>query len=110
MAQLEKLKKADLVKLARELRQENKILKMEVENVNNKELDDSKLPLTAATVYRKGDSEYVMEVLKYSPESSNVKLEKQMVESTKELALYRLQTVIAERFYHQNYNKESKGE
>ena len=107
MAQLEKLKKADLVKLARELKQENKLLKKELENVQSGELDDSKLPLFAHTYYRDGD-DHVVDVMKYSPESNNVKVIEKIVEHSKDVALYKLEMVIAEKFHQQVYEKENK--
>jgi|11_taG_2_1085331.scaffolds.fasta_scaffold01085_15 hypothetical protein len=106
MAQLEKLKKADLVKLARELKQDNKLLKKELENVQSGELDDSKLPLYAHTYYKDGDK-HVVDVMKYSPESNNVKVIEKIVENTKELALFKLEMVIVDKFHQQVYERSN---
>lgn len=106
MAALEKLKKTDLIKLTRDLKQENKILKKELENLKSGELDDSKLPLFAHTYYKKGNT-HIVEVMKYSPNSNNVKVIQTIEEQSKELALYKLEMVIAEKFYQQVYNEEA---
>jgi hypothetical protein len=100
--QLEKLKKAELVKLARELRQENKLLKKQVDNVKNVELDDSKLPLLAHTYYKQ-DGQHIVDIVKYSPASNNVKLHKRLVESTKYLALHKMDINVAEHLDEQTY-------
>ena len=92
---LEKLKKADLIKLARELKQENKLLKKQVDNVKNVELDDSKLPLIAHTYYQQGKI-HIVDIFKYSPESNNVKLIKRIEESSKELALHKMDINVVE--------------
>lgn len=107
MAQLEKLTKKDLVALARELKQENKLLKKELENVQSGELDDSKLPLYAHTYYREGD-DHIVDVMKYSPESNNVKIIEKITEPSRDLALYKLEMVIAEKFHQQVYQRENK--
>lgn len=99
--QLEKLKKADLIKLARELKQENKLLKKEVTNVKNGELSDDKLPLIAATSYKNAEGQYFVDILKYSPDENLVKLDKRIEETTSELALYKLEMVIAEQMVNQ---------
>lgn len=106
MAALEKLKKTDLIKLTRDLKQENKLLKKELENLKTGELDESKLPLFAHTYYKKGNM-HVVEVMKYSPNSNNVKVIQTIKEQSKELALYKLEMVIAEKFYQQVYNEEA---
>lgn len=105
MAALEKLTKKDLIALARELKQENKLLKKELENLKNGELDENKLPLFANTYYKNGNS-HIVDILKYSPESNNVKVVQQIKENSKELALYKLEMVIAEKMYQQVYNSE----
>lgn len=107
MASLDKLKKTDLVKLARELKQENKLLKKELENVQSGELDDSKLPLFAHTYYKDGDK-HIVDVMKYSPESNNVKIVEKITETSKELALYKLEMVIADKFHQQVYERSKE--
>jgi len=105
MAALEKLTKKDLVALARELKQENKLLKKQLDNLQKGELDESKLPLFANTYYKKGNS-HIVDIMKYSPESNNVKIVQQIKENSKELALYKLEMVIAEKMYQQVYTSE----
>lgn len=105
MATLENLKKSDLVKMTRDLKQENKLLKKEIESLKAGELDDNKLPLYAHTYYKNGNK-HIVEVMKYSPESKNVKIIQKIEEQNKELALYKLEMVIAEKFYQQVYNEE----
>ena len=109
MSALEKLKKTDLIKLARELKQETKLLRKELENLQSGELDESKLPLYAHTYYKEGD-QHVVDVMKYSPESNNVKVIEKIVERSKEIALYKLEMVIAEKFHQQVYKKENVNE
>lgn len=99
--QLEKLKKAELVKLARELKQELKAKKKEVDSV-----DPDKLPLIAQTYYRNGD-DHVVEIFKYSPKNGQTVLVEKIVESNKELALYKLEMAIAERLMEQVYQEEA---
>lgn len=106
MAALDKLKKADLVKLARELKQENKLLKKEVENVTTQNVDESKLPLTAVTCYKKADGDFRLDILKYCPDNSNVKVVKSVSETTRELALFKLEMVIAEDIMQQELKNE----
>ena len=103
--QLEKLKKTELVKLARELRQKIKLLEKQVSNVKNVELDDSKLPLLAQTFYRQGDN-YVVDVFRYSPKSGNVKPFKKIVESTKHLGLHKLDINVAELIQDQKFEED----
>lgn len=98
--ELEKLKKTDLVKLARELRQEVKLLKKQVENVKTVELDDSKLPLLAHTYYRKGNN-HIVDIFRYCPTNNNIKLVNRIEETNKALALYRLEMNIAEQIESQ---------
>lgn len=96
MAALEKMTKKDLVALTRELRAETKLLRKELEDLKAGELDEKTLPLYAGTYYNNG-GKFTVDVLKYSPESNNVKVVDRIEESTKELALYKLEMVIAEK-------------
>ena len=100
MAALEKLTKKELISLTRNLKQENKFLKKELEKIKNGELEENNFPLFAGTCYKAGDK-HVVDVLKYSPESHNVKVVQKIEETTKELALYKLEMVIAEKMHQQ---------
>lgn len=104
MSSLEKLSKKDLITLTRELKQENKMLRKQLDNVNNSDLDEKSLPLFAGTYYKEGSS-HIVDVLKYSPDSNNVKVVQKIKETSKEIALYKLEMIIAEKLFQQVYNK-----
>lgn len=103
MTSIATMKKPDLVKLCTKLKQELKL--KEKQNNSNISIDD--LPDFALSYReeREGDvSKYLVYILKIDLDSGDARVYKTIEESTKELALYKLELSIID--YLDNQTKE----